>query len=110
MAVLEIPTERSAMGFEEISVDATAIGFTQAEWRSAPGLNARSAYVAVVTLTGTAGTNDIRWTVDGTTPTGTLGHILVAGDSLIIKGTGNITKFRAIKDGATAGTISVSYF
>jgi len=105
----EIPTERSAMGFEQITVAGTAIGFTQAKYRSAPGINARAGYIAVVTVEGAPETNDIRWTVDGTTPTAAIGHLLPAGDTLIVKGTGNLEKFRMIRVDSSA-TVSVSYF
>ncbi len=113
MSQLVIPTHYECMGFEQITVADTAVGLTQTEFKP-KDVNRRAAHCAVITLEGTAGTNDIRWTVDGTTPTldaGTaVGHKLVAGQELVIQGLGNLVAFRAIRAGGTSGKISVSYF
>lgn len=107
----------SAFGNEKVTIDATAggIGLTAATYRTVEGLGAtpRSAQNAFITLDGTAGTNDIRYTVDGTAPVATSrGHLFKAGSSepLIVKGFGNIVKFRAIREGGASGVIQVTYF
>lgn len=113
MSQLVVPTHYECMGFEQITVDGTAVGLTQSKCKPAD-INQRRAHCAVVTLEGTAGTNDIRWTLDGTTPTTDattgVGNKLVAGNALVIQGLGNLLKFRAIRAGATAGKITVNYF
>lgn len=110
MAVIYDPQVfTQAVGFEQISVAATAVGFTTTQYRNkaSGGIDAR---IALVTLEGTAGTNDIRYTFDGTTPTTSVGHLLPAGQAIVVRGLGNITKFRAIRAGSTSGVISVTYF
>lgn len=115
---------RKAISFEQIVVDATAGGkaLTSTKYRLAtpnasvpfpntggavPPLNAKS---CLITVEGSAGTNDIRVTFDGTAPTSTVGHLVVAGSSLNLDGTANIAAFRAIRAGGTSGNISVTYF
>lgn len=51
------------------------------------------------------GSQTIRWTRDGTSPTATLGHHLAAGDALEID---NLTNFRMISTTGIA-TVQVSY-
>lgn len=49
--------------------------------------------------------NTIRWTRDGTSPTASVGHALVAGDSMEID---NLSNFRMISTTSTS-TVQVSY-
>lgn len=51
------------------------------------------------------GSNTIRWTRDGTSPTASVGHALQAGDAMEID---NLSNFRMISTTATA-TVQVSY-
>lgn len=53
-------------------------------------------------------TGGIRWRVDGTDPTTTVGHLLAAAGSITISGTNNIRRFRMIRDGSTTATVSVT--
>lgn len=110
-----------AIGFEQITVDATAggKGFTVTEYSnvdvSGTGLPKLSANVAKCTLEGTAGTNDIRYTEDGTAPTTTVGHLAAAGatstsSTFFVRGRSNIAKFRAIRVGGTSGTLTVTFY
>lgn len=107
------PTGRRAIGFEQLTVDNTTggVGFTATKYKDVVSAQALlDSTFAICTLEGTAGTNDIRWTVDGTAPTTSVGHLLKAGENLNLAGYGNITKFRAIRTGGSSGTLSVTFF
>ena len=114
--MLDIGVFGQCIGFEQVTVSSTAIGLTPSEYQSVDmgGAFKADARVAVITLEGTAGTNDIRYTMDGTTPTTSIGHVFVAAgspnNSLVIRGLGNITKFLAIRDGGADGILSISYY
>lgn len=59
--------------------------------------------------------DDIKWTVDGTTPQttagGGAGHHAVAGDNITLQGYQAISRFRAINETAANGAIlRVTYF
>lgn len=56
----------------------------------------------------TVETAAIRFRIDGTAPTASVGHVLAVGDVLTLRGMGEISKFQAIRrDGADA-TLRVS--
>lgn len=97
-----MPNWAQAFNHEQLTVD-TAVGFTVAKF--APTDGTRPATRAIVTVDPT---NPIRWTMDGTTPSSTVGHYLV-NDSITIEGYGNIKAFRMIKQGATDAGVSVTY-
>lgn len=121
MATVITQGSRRALAFEQITVDATAGGksltaatFTKIKPTQTVGygvppvvVNAKSCFI---TVEGTAGTNDIRVTFDGTAPTSTVGHLVVAGSTITIDGTDNMLAFRAIRVGGTSGAISVTYY
>lgn len=93
---------RQFFAHESISVAGTAIGFTAATRKSAAnGADARFAFA-------TLETDQIRWTVDGTTPTATVGHLASIGDTIELHDPNNIANFLAIKVTGTA-TLKVSY-
>ncbi len=52
-------------------------------------------------------TAQIRWTVDGTAPTTSVGHLLEYGQSLTLTGE-DIVNFKAIKTGATSATLMIT--
>lgn len=91
----------SISGSEQITVDATAGGKSL----TVP----TAAHKAVITVRTAA----IRWLDDGTAPTATLGHVLEAGDRLeYMDGDyqSALSRFRAIRTGASSGVIDVSYY
>ena len=80
--------------FETITVSTAAIGFTVATMTA----GGRSPVLVQVTLTG----DDIRYRVDGTSPTGTVGHLIdlptgVAAVSFFVCGGASIGRFLAIR-------------
>ena len=86
---------------ESITVAATAIGIT------AGLLNADSEKPierAILTLE----TAQVRWTIDGTTPTSSVGHLMEVGDQLILEGYEDIAKFKAIRTGGVSGVLKAS--
>ena len=57
----------------------------------------------------TVETAQIRFTIDGTAPTTTVGHLLNIGDILELDSAEDIAAFRAIRTGATSGVIHCTY-
>ena len=52
----------------------------------------------------------VNYTLNGTTPSTTIGHQIFAGDVLEIWESNNVKKFAAIRDGVTNGTLKVTVF
>lgn len=94
-----------AEGFETLTT-ATAVGFTAAKILPTSGaftaIKARAAIISVEVA-------DIRFTIDGTTPTvsaGTgAGHLLSSGASFIITGERNVANFLCINAVASSGAV-----
>src|SRR5689334_9772251 len=57
----------------------------------------------------TVDTADIRFTVDGTAPTATTGHLLSPDDVLKLYSAEDIAAFRAIRTGSTNAVLQCSY-
>lgn len=105
-----------AVDFETITVSNVAIGVTASKLTSVLTRNANSgeqSYVEVRRLDEalfTVETNPIRFRLDGTDPTAAIGHLLNAGDSLVVTGFGNLSKLRFIRQGAADGTVQATYY
>jgi len=93
--------ELSAFAFEQITVNG-AVGFTSATFN--PSNTGGPAQRAVVTVE----TDQVRYTIDGTTPTSTVGHLLAVGDVLVLEGRKNLSNAKFIKVTNNA-TISCTY-
>lgn len=92
-------------GYEAIAVN-TAVGFTAAKIMPTSGQFKGMACQAVFC---TLETDDIRFTIDGTTtPSSTVGHLLKAGESLTISNASDIDNFNCIKV-TTNGALKVTY-
>lgn len=90
-------------GYEQITVANTAIGFTTAKIVEGGGHpQATRAYCRLETA-------EIRYRVDGGTPTTTVGTLLEPGDALEIPDPIQIPQFLAIRTGATSGSLSCTY-
>ena len=87
--------------YESITVGATAIGFTAAKIVQAAG-TAVMAFVSVETAS-------ISMTLNGTTPTSSIGHLWTAGQAFTVCGSLDIGRFRAIQV-VSSGTMKVTYF
>ena len=90
------------IGYESITVSTTAVGFTAAQLNPA---NAQRAERAFITVEGAA----IRFRIDGTDPTSSEGHLVLANSSFVLSGHNALANFRAIRDGGTDGTAKVTY-
>lgn len=100
--------EGSALAYEKLSAITSSTGFTSTYTSHATYGAPRAALITIETAA-------IRFCIDGTTATVTSGtgacHLMNAGDSYVIRGTGNISRFRAINAAAGNGAeIHVTYF
>lgn len=105
MATMQIYGQQlSPFARETVTIDDTAggVSLTSATYAPATFGPASRAYISVETA-------QIRFTYNGTAPTTSLGHILEAGDILIIEGIQHIGNFKAIRTGSTSATIQVTY-
>lgn len=94
----------SYVSFEQITVSTTSVGFTASKIRADGKPQATQAFCS-------AEGADLRWTVDGTTPTSSVGALLTNGSTLpTINGHDNLTRFRAIRDAGTDVTMNCFYF
>ena len=94
---LAMGTGMNAKAYESVTVDSTAGGKALTKY-------GRNKY-AIITVE----TAQIRFTLDGTAPTTTVGHLLNAGDILELDSLEDMKSFRAIRTGATSATIHVTY-
>lgn len=92
----------SYLAFEQVTVAGTAIGFTATKI-TASGLP--MATFASCRLE----TAEVRYTVDGSVPTSTVGTPLEPGDVLELTGHDVLSAFRAIRTGATSGQLDCHY-
>ena len=111
----------NAINHEAITVSSTAVGFTTSETLQTvtkdggSTVNVGGAFTGATVTTRakaalvTVETQSVRVTLDGTTATTTVGHLLAAGDALLIHGTDCIRKARFIAV-TTDATIQVTFF
>ena len=86
---------RGALRHEAVTVAGTSIGMTVT---AAQGVKPEAAIITVETA-------QIRFTVDGTTPTASVGHAADPGDVIELAGWDQVSNFRAIRTGGTSATI-----
>lgn len=67
----------------------------------------RNALMARITLDPT---NGIRYTVDGTNPSLTLGHPVLGGAEILLEGYNAIKAFKAFRSGGADAIINVTYY
>lgn len=91
----------SYITFEQITVAAASIGLTTTKILPDGVGSGRQATLASCRLE----TAEIRFTTDGTVPTTTVGTLLEIGETVVITGFDSLTKFRAIRTGATSGQL-----
>lgn len=93
--------ERNAQGFETLTVDNTAAGI---------GTTAATAGNATAAFFGPVEAADVRWRVDGTAPSASVGHLLPAQKTLYIEGTDLIKKIKFIRTDAVNASVPVTYY
>jgi hypothetical protein len=94
--------------YENVAVAGTAVGLSATKYNpgdSTSNFGRRNAETALITVEG----DSVHWTVDGTTPTATIGHLATAGSAITLEGYDTIRNFRAIQT-ATAAVLHVTYF
>ena len=89
----------AAYRYESITIADTAIGLTAANIK-----------VNTVRVYCTLETAQIRFRTDGTNPTASTGHLLETGAALELYSYDDISKFKAIRTGATSGALQCSYW
>ena len=92
-----------AFDFESLTVDDTAGGKRLSLAKILKTPHAKS---AVLTLA----SGQIRYTVDGTTVTSSVGHVANPTDVIELKNPQELETFRAIRTGSTSGVLSISYY
>jgi hypothetical protein len=118
MAVLFVNGVLKARKHERIDTLTSSTGFTSSNYDVTDGIAGNDANWKVLRaeeVVITVETADIRWTVDGSTPTVTSGtgngHLASAGDVISITGYENIQNFKAINAVASSGAkLRVSFF
>lgn len=93
---------------EQLTISTTAVPLTTAKVDNhARTLGSQSKCAAVLIQ---ALTNNILYTLDGTTPSGSNGKRLVAGDVLGLAGYSKAKKFLCVREGASDATIHVDFY
>lgn len=92
------------LAFEQITVTNSAIGFTAAKINNTDG-----SHPAAVQASCRLRTAEVSYTIDGTTPTASVGTLLEVGDTLLLNGPDILNTFRAIRTGATSGQLDCTY-
>lgn len=87
---------RKPVGYEQVTVSTTAIGLTVP-------VGAQRAVMVVEA-------QPLRYRDDGTDPTATVGMLAVATTRFDIESREALLAFKAIRDGGTNATLSVSYY
>jgi len=88
-------------GFEQITVSNSVKTLTESKYVK-DNFYAKKALITIESA-------QVRWTIDGTTPTSSIGHLNNPFDSITLIGTANIKGFKIIRAGATNAKISVTY-
>lgn len=90
---------------EQVTVANASIGFTAANIN-----NTNGSHVAAVSAVCRLETAEIRYTLDGTAPTTSVGILMEIGDVLSIAGNDLLNNFRAIRTGSTSGQLDCTYY
>jgi len=94
--------QRAYLGFEQLTVADTAIGFTTAKIEPPGRVQAAFAVCRLETA-------QIRFTFDGSTPTSTVGTLWEIGEEREFNGHDVLVNFRAIRTGGTSGVLDCHY-
>lgn len=107
LAALAVPAtviaQNPAFQFEQITVAASSIGFTSATIQAGNGHPQMNKAVCRLE------TAQIRFRVDGTAPTSSVGTLLEVGDILTLTDPNELQQFRSIRTGATSGLLDCAY-
>jgi hypothetical protein len=96
--------QQGYVGYEQVTVANSSIGLTAATINQGNGhMQANKAVCRLETA-------QIRYRLDGTAPTTTVGTPLEIGDVLTITGNDLLNNFRAIRTGGTSGVLNCHYY
>lgn len=87
--------------YESIAVTNTAVGLAAATYQPA------SAPLQMVFCVGRLEVAEVRYRMDGTAPTATEGILLEVGEIVTLVGAGDLSRFKAIRTGATSAVLKV---
>lgn len=87
---------------ESVTIPDSATALTAATYNVSTRPHARVALITVEDA-------QISFTLDGTTPTATVGHLADIGDTITLRNSNEVNRFQAIRTGSTSGTLKVSY-
>ncbi len=97
------------IAFETITVDNSVKTLTLANY-DPETIKLSGDVVAEPSAQITAEGGDMRYRLDGTDPTASIGHLLKTGDTLKLKDLILLKNFRIIRTGSVSGTLSITYF
>lgn len=89
---------QTAVSYESITVADTAVGI---------GASTLTLVLVDGVCSGRLETAQVRFRVDGTDPTASEGVLIETGDFVVIRGLGNLTRFKAIRTGGSSGTLKI---
>lgn len=93
---------------EQVTVSTTPIGGTAAKINNtADTLNSGTKATAALVQ---AVTNGFYYTLDGSTPSGSNGGVVAAGEILALAGYSKVNKFRAIRSGGSDAVVNIQYY
>lgn len=109
MPDLVIEQGRQSLYYEKLTIDDTVGGVGFSTSKTYGPVDTFMPLRACKEVFCTLETGPIRFTLDGTAPTTTTGHLMNAGDTLTIRNAFDIQNFRAIRTTATSGELFVTY-
>ncbi|MBW1916402.1 MAG: hypothetical protein JRI57_00055 [Deltaproteobacteria bacterium] len=98
--------ERVPKEYETLTIAEMAVSLTPAKIRPediTENLEARGALLSLEVA-------DIRFRLDGQAPAKDEGHLMGAGDSMVLWGTQNLRQFKAIQAKNKSGILRITYF
>lgn len=96
-------TPLQSFAFEQVTVNSTAVGLTEATYAPSGNPRARRAVIQNV------GSRVVRYKTDGSAPTSSSGHQLAVGGVLTLETTHDIAAFRAVRESAFNSTLAITY-
>ena len=94
---------RAGFTHESITVSSSSVGLTEATY--SPGTQVPPTRGAIITVED----QNIRFRIDGTAPTSSVGHLAKNDDTITLGSIDDVTNFRAIRQSGVDATIRVSY-
>jgi hypothetical protein len=101
---MAVSAQWAYLGFEQITVAGTSVGFTATTLRPNGANTSPQATVGACRVT----TAQIRYRIDGTAPTSTVGIVAEIGDVIALNGPDVLQKFRAIRTTSTSAALDCS--